>query len=137
MEAVHFKNIKEIEKIRTLLENDQPVLVEFCAQATRHPILLVPDSAIIHIGFRGKTYNDTKPGSYVYVGLMEFGRLYPLSLGYLHRGYTGEKLGIRNEADAENVTEFLNALGHPDGVTDYLSKVPMQNDHVDHSSWAR
>lgn len=125
-----------IVMVRRALEEGKIVLVSFAAQMTHYPLLIGPDTAFTHIGFE-KSYGGGPTGSgYHYVGLMEYGGLYPFQLGYLHAGYVKEKLKLRHRGCAGNITVFLNALGHPDGVYNYLSTIPMMGDHPDHESEA-
>lgn len=133
-EHVRLTELAKIEHIRGLLERRQwPLLISFCAQATHHPLLVAPAASVEHIGFN-KCYSGGSPEDWHYIGVMEFGRgLYPFMLGYIHAGYLQEKLDLRHIADARNITVFLNALGHPDGVRNYLATIPMDGDHVDHS----
>jgi hypothetical protein len=124
----------KIERIRGILERRHwPLLVSFAAQMTHHPLLIAPATTVEHIGF-DRCYSGDPAGVF-YVGIMEFGNgLYPFTLGYVHSGYLMDKLRMSHIADARNVTVFLNALGHPDGVRNYLATVPMDGDHVDQNS---
>lgn len=45
-------------------------------------------------------------GSWVFVGILERGA-YEFD-GYAHWGYVMEKLGLKSEADARNVADFIN-----------------------------
>jgi hypothetical protein len=133
MLEVRLTTPEHIEEVRATLENLHVVLVEFCAQATRYPLLIVPDVVVDHIGGSGNGYGGSF-GDYCYVGLMEFGQKgpYPLMLGCLSSGYVHEKLGLKTEACARNVTVFLNCLGSSKGVQGYLATIPLVRDHVDH-----
>lgn len=134
MNEVRLTTPERIEEVRVTLEKLHVVLVEFCAQATRYPLLIAPDTAVDHIG-RTKSYGGGDFGTYHYVGLMEFGQKgpYPLWLGDLMSGYVSEKLGLKTEACARNVTVFLNCLGSDKGVQGYLDTIPLVHDHVDHN----
>lgn len=135
MNEVRFTTPERIEEVRVTLEKLHVVLVEFCAQATRYPLLIAPDAAVDHIG-RVRSYGGGEFGTFYYVGLMEFGQKgpYPLMLGVLMSGYVHEKLGLKTEACARNVTVFLNCLGSDKGVQGYLDTIPLVDDHVDHNS---
>jgi len=133
---VHVKlnDVASVQRVKQeLLENHImcPVMVSFAAQATHHPILIVPDTSIRYVGFE-ESYTGYKPGEYFYIGIVEFGHgLYPFPRqGNLDWGYVYEKLHMNNEADCINITVFLNALRHPRGVEYYLSHVPLDGDHV-------
>lgn len=49
-------------------------------------------------------------GSWLFVGILERGA-YEFD-GYVHWGYAMEKLGLKNEADARNVADFINDQIH-------------------------
>lgn len=131
---VYLTDPDKIQLVRELLFRERhPVLVDFAAQATRYPLLIVPDDAVHSIGFT-KSYGGGDRGQgYFYVALMEFSErgAYPLLLGSLHAGYVHEKLGLKTVACANNVTAFLNAIGSDD-VRAFLETVPLKGDHVDH-----
>lgn len=132
---VYLTDPDKIQLVRELLFRERhPVLVDFAAQATRYPLLIVPDDAVHSIGFT-KSYGGGDRGQgYFYVTVMEFSDrgAYPLLLGSnLHAGYVREKLGLKTVACANNVTAFLNAIGSDD-VTAFLKTVPLSGDHVDH-----
>lgn len=132
MNEVRLTLPNRIEEVRQTLEGGHVVLVEFCAQATRYPLLIAPDIAVDHLS-SDRSYGGGDLGTYHYVGLMEFGGLYPLMLGSLHASYVWEKLRLKTEACARNVTVFLNCLGSARGVRDYLKCIPLVDDHVDHN----
>jgi len=129
LEPVHLNNRDRVKEVRKRLEDHHtPLLVEFCAQWTRHPILLVEGTSCVRCGEPGYSQGHI-------VGIVEFGKgLYPLTLGYVRVGYLQEKLGISNLVDATNLTAFLNALGYPDGVDAYLDSIHLDGDHVDHDA---
>jgi len=135
MNEVRFTTPERIEEVRRTLEQLHVVLVEFCAQMTRYPLLIAPDTAVDHIG-RNTSYGGGAFGGYHYVGLMEFGEKgpYPLMLGTLMSGYVAGKLGLKTDACARNVTVFLNCLGSDKGVRGYLDTIPLVEDHVDHNN---
>lgn len=136
MPSEHIR-LTEPEKIegvrRQVVVERRVVLVAFAAQMTSYPLLIAPDDAVLHIGFE-KSYGGGKRGAgYYYVSQMEFSQkgAYPLMLGHLHAGYVAEKLGLKTDACANNVTAFLNAVG-ADDVRAFLETVPLRGDHVDH-----
>ena len=139
---VHVKldNLCSMMVVYRALLAEQPILVSFAAQMTHHPILIVPDTIIRAIGFPSthiyeapyEAYTGGKLGDYFYIGVVEFGRgLYPFPRqGHIDWSYFNEKIRMNSEADAVNITIFLNALRHPKGVEYYLSHVPLDGDHV-------
>lgn len=135
-EHVRLTQPDKIEFIRALLVRQKwPLLVAFAAQLTSHPLLIVPATAVEHIGYDNGCYSGGSPEAQHYVGVMEFGKgLYPFTLGHIDSGYFAEKMRMTHVADARNIVVFLNALGHASGVRPYLSTIPMDGDHVDHNS---
>ena len=77
-------------------------------------------------------------GNFYYVGVMEFGGLYPLRLSCsLTWGYVQGKLKFKTEPDAMNATAFLALLGSNDeDVLDArLKSLVLENDHLNHSHY--
>lgn len=127
-EEIRLTQPARIELAKQALQAKGALLLIFAAQRTRYQVLLVNDT-VLHMG---GGVHDCK--GYCYVSLVEFGGSYPLKLaGYLDPGYVASKLRTRGEADANNVTALLNALGHPDGAYHYLTNIPLFGDHVNHS----
>lgn len=131
MEMLRLNNPPGIQKARQILNERGALFVSFAAQGTHLPLLIVHKLAVIHYGYTlnsgyagtGSIFGD----SYHYVALIEFGSAYPFMLGHLTPGYVAEKLRMKNEADALNVTAFLNALGQITGLAldDYLARLKM------------
>ena len=118
-----------IRKARQVLNETGALFVSFAAQGTHIPLLVIHGPAVKHLGYaNGDGYSGTGSGTnYYYVAYMEFGGVYPLMLGCLNPGYVAEKLRMKHEADALNVTGFLNALGQDTvkALDEYLERLKM------------
>jgi hypothetical protein len=134
MEMVKLTQPAQMRAVWQKLHDVGVVLVSFASQATHSPLLIVDPWRTTHFGYEEGFGYGGKMGSYHYVGLMEFGGLYPLTLGCLHRGYVHEKLRLRTAADAANITVFLNAMGQEslEALDEYLQSLVLDSDHIDH-----
>lgn len=119
-----------------LLRAGHPVLLHFAAQMTHIPVLIVPDSAILFVGYE-KSFTGAPKGTHWYVTVIGLNsRAYMFSPnGDLHVGYVQEKLQLSHEADVRNLVVLLNALSHPAGPEHYLANVPLCDDHLDHDAY--
>jgi hypothetical protein len=129
MEMLRLNNPKGIHKARQVLNETGALFVSFAAQGTHIPLLIIHCPAVKHHGYaEGASYAGTGTGlDYHYVAYMEFGGVYPLTLGNLHPGYVAEKLRLKHDADALNVVGFLNALGQRTAkeLDEYLERLRM------------
>lgn len=134
MEMVKLTQLAKMREVWQRLHDVGVVLVSFAAQATHNPLLIVDPWRTVHFGYEKSHGYGGQLGGYHYVGLMEFGGLYPLTLGCLHYGYVHEKLRFRTAADAENVTAFLNAMGQEslEALDGYMQSLVLDGDHIDH-----
>lgn len=133
-EHVRLTEPEKIEAVRDkVVVERRVVLVSFAAQMTHYPLLIAPDDSVLHIGYTKSYGGGSRGGGFYYVAVMEFAKqgAYPLMLGQLHAGYVQEKIGLKTDACANNVTAFLNAVG-ADDVRAFLETVPLTGDHVDH-----
>lgn len=121
-----------------LLKAGTPVLLHFAAQMTHIPVLIVPDTAITFVGYE-KSFTGAPKGSHWYVTVIGLqSRTYMfLPCGDLHIGYVQEKLQLSHEGDVRNLTVLLNALSHPRGPEYYLSRIPLQDDHLNHEAYEK
>lgn len=136
-----------IRAAHKVLHDTGSLFVSFAAQGTHIPLLIVHVPVVKHWGYaEGFGYAGTGNGmEYYYVAYMEFGGVYPLMLGNLMPGYVADKLRIKYEADALNITAFLNALGQStvDSLNEYLSELKMSSydptaldfDHHKYTGW--
>lgn len=138
MQQVKLDNPESLlEPIKTL-KKGQPVLLHFAAQMTHLPTLIVPDHCIDFVGYPiAEKGHGSVLGTYWYVTVVGCdSRTYMFSPnGNLHVGYVQEKLRLSHEGDVRNLVVLLNALSHPGGPVYYLSKVPLQGDHLDHEAY--
>jgi hypothetical protein len=113
-------DIKSIERVKTHLRFG-PICVNFCAQGTRH-VLLLCKSGDIATG--GVVESWLRPNTVVVAVLNYPAGAYAFDAdGSIHPIYLAEKLRIDNEPDSRNVCAFINALFHPSGTEWYLSRV--------------
>lgn len=128
MEMLRLDNRKGMGQAWQLLRDIGALFVSFAAQGTHLPLLIVHQPAVKHWGYAPEDgYAGTKSGDYYYVGLMEFGGLYPFSLRDISAGYVADKLTMRHFADALNTTAFLKALGQRtrNELQEYLDRLHM------------
>ena len=137
MEMVKLTQPTQMREAWQMLHDIGIIAVSFAAQATHIPLLIVDPWRIAHVGYaQGFGYGGPLD-NFHYVGVVEFGGLYPLTLGHLHPGYVHEKLRFRTAADAANATAFLNAIGQPtlQKHESYLSSLVLDGDHIDHEHY--
>ena len=120
---VRLNDPDSVKEVAQQLAADRPVACEFCAQGTRFEMFIIP--AKLFVGSNGVDK------SRVVVALTnEFKSAFHFELGGgIHFTYPMEKLRLM-QGDAINMTAFLNALGHPDGVDYYLQHLELDGDKV-------
>jgi hypothetical protein len=126
MKMMHLNDHKGVVQAWQILQDTGALFVSFAAQGTHLPLLIVHQPAVKHWGYAPEDgYAGTKGGDYHYVGLMEFGGLYPFVLASVSAGYVQDKLQMRNSADALNTTAFLKALGQTTlkALNEYLDRL--------------
>jgi hypothetical protein len=137
MKMLRLNNPKGLHQARQGLADTGALRVDFAAQGSRLPVLIVHCAAVRHYAVNP----PPRDNPYYYVGLVEFGGCYPFTLGGVNWGYAKDKLRVKTDVDAMNLTALLNAVGqtsrrHLDEFLERLMMSPSDDTAVDFHHYA-